>query len=60
VKELVFAGGWMMIPLILASVLAVAICIERFWTLRSEKIAPKHLLAQVWMWIKNNELDSNR
>ena len=59
-KELVFAGGWMMIPLILASVLAVAICIERFWTLRSEKIAPKHLLAQVWMWIKNNELDSNR
>ncbi|MGR6873723.1 MotA/TolQ/ExbB proton channel family protein [Pseudomonas sp. HK3] len=57
-KELVFAGGWMMIPLILASVLAVAICIERFWTLRSENIAPKHLLAQVWMWIKNNELDS--
>lgn len=57
-KELVFAGGWMMIPLILASVLAVAICIERFWTLRAENIAPKHLLAQVWMWIKNNELDS--
>lgn len=59
-KELVFAGGWMMIPLILASVLAVAICIERFWTLRTEKIAPKHLLAQVWMWIKNNELDGSR
>ena len=59
-KELVFAGGWMMIPLILASVLAVAICMERFYTLRTEKIAPKHLLAQVWMWIKNNELDSNR
>jgi len=58
VKELVFAGGWMMIPLILASVLAVAICIERFWTLRTEKIAPKHLLAQVWTWIKNQELDS--
>ncbi|MFY0699813.1 MAG: MotA/TolQ/ExbB proton channel family protein [Bermanella sp.] len=57
-KELVFAGGWMMIPLILASVLAVAICIERFWTLRPDNIAPKHLLAQVWMWIKNNELDS--
>lgn len=59
-KELVFAGGWMMIPLILASVLAVAICIERFWTLRTEKIAPKHLLAQVWMWIKNKELDGAR
>jgi len=60
VKELVFAGGWMMIPLILASIIAVAICIERFWTLQSEKVAPKHLLAQVWSWIKNNELDGAR
>jgi biopolymer transport protein ExbB len=58
VKELVFAGGWMMIPLMLASVLAVAISIERFWTLRSSKIAPEHLLAQVWLWIKNEELDA--
>jgi biopolymer transport protein ExbB len=58
VKELVFAGGWMMIPLMLASVLAVAISIERFWTLRSSKIAPQHLLAQVWVWIKNEELDA--
>ncbi|MFT6154011.1 MAG: biopolymer transport protein ExbB [Bermanella sp.] len=57
-KELVFAGGWMMIPLMLASVLAVAISIERFWTLRSSKIAPQHLLAQVWVWIKNEELDA--
>jgi len=58
VKELVFAGGWMMIPLMLASILAVAISIERFWTLRSDKIAPKHLLPQVWSWIKNEELDA--
>lgn len=59
-KELVFAGGWMMVPLILASVLAVAICIERFWTLRIQNIAPEHLLAQVWVWIKNNDLDGAR
>ncbi len=59
-KELVFAGGWMMIPLMLASVIAVAISIERFWTLRTDKIAPEHLLAQVWSWIKNEELDAAR
>ncbi len=59
-KELIFAGGWMMIPLILCSILAVAICIERFWTLRKANIAPKHLLAQVWVWIKNNQLDGSR
>jgi biopolymer transport protein ExbB len=60
VKELVFAGGWMMIPLMLASVIAVAISIERFWTLRADKIAPDYLLAQVWSWIKNEELDAAR
>ncbi len=59
-KELVFAGGWMMIPLMLASVIAVAISIERFWTLRADKIAPDYLLAQVWSWIKNEELDAAR
>lgn len=59
-KELIFAGGWMMIPLIICSILAVAICIERFWTLRRENIAPQHLLAQVWVWIKNNQMDGGK
>lgn len=59
-KELVFAGGWMMVPLLLASVLAVAICIERFWTLRPSNIAPKHLLAEMWALIKKNELTPSR
>lgn len=49
-----------MLPIILSSVIAVAICVERFWTLRSSQIVPKHLLAQVWNWIKNNEMDSRR
>ncbi len=26
--------------------------------MRSDKIAPKHLLPQVWSWIKNEELDA--
>jgi len=37
-----------------------AVCIERFWTLRRENIAPQHLLAQVWVWIKNNQLDGGK
>ena len=32
--ELVKAGGWPMIPLLLLTVLAVAIVLERFWSLR--------------------------
>lgn len=58
--DLVQAGGWLMLPIILCSIIAAAICIERFWTLRSEQIVPKNLLAQVWNSIRNNELDSRK
>ena len=56
--EIVQAGGWLMIPIILCSVISAAICVERFWTLRRQQIAPRNLLPQVWNWIKNNELDA--
>jgi biopolymer transport protein ExbB len=49
-----------MIPIILCSVLAIAIIIERFWTLSAARITPKYVLAQVWTWIKNNQLDSGK
>jgi biopolymer transport protein ExbB len=49
-----------MIPILLCSVISAAICLERFWTLRSAQIAPKSLLAQVWNWIKSNEMDNKK
>ena len=58
--EIVMAGGWLMLPIMLCSILAIAIVIERFWTLNVNRIAPKYAVGQVWTWIKNNELDSTR
>ena len=58
--EIVMAGGWLMLPIILCSILAIAIVIERFWTLSSNRIAPRYAVGQVWTWIKNGELDSNK
>ncbi|MDR2213180.1 MAG: MotA/TolQ/ExbB proton channel family protein, partial [Pseudomonadales bacterium] len=31
--EVIKAGGWLMLPIILCSIIAIAIIIERFWTL---------------------------
>lgn len=58
--EIVMAGGWLMLPIILCSILAIAIVIERFWTLSNNRIAPRYAVGQVWTWIKNGELDSNK
>lgn len=54
--EIIAAGGWLMVPILLCSVLAVAIIAERFWSLQQKKITPKHLVAQIWNWHKKNEL----
>ena len=58
--EIIWAGGWLMLPIILCSILAIAIVIERFWSLSTARITPKYALAQVWTWLKNNQLDSSK
>lgn len=58
--EIVKAGGWLMAPILLCSVIAIAIIIERYWALRYSKVIPKDQLPQVWHWIKSRELDSTK
>ena len=41
--ELVKAGGWPMIPLLLLSAVAIAIIVERAWTLRRSAVIPPSL-----------------
>ena len=56
--EIVQAGGILMLPIILCSVLAIAIIIERFWTLNPARIAPRNMLPEVWSKIKQNQLNA--
>ena len=58
--DLLIAGGWTMVPLLLCSVVALAICIERLWTLRPSRIAPAHLLSEVWDAVSQHRLDNSR
>lgn len=58
--DLFLAGGIMMWPILLCSLLVVSISLERYWTLNPTKLAPKTLLAQVWSWVKNNQLDATK
>jgi biopolymer transport protein ExbB len=44
VLAIIEAAGWPIWPLILASVIAVAIIIERAYSLRTQEVAPSHLL----------------
>ena len=58
--ELVKAGGWIMLPIILCSIAAAGIIAERLWTLRPSRITPPNLLGQVWKWIKEKKLNNQK
>src|ERR1043166_3386672 len=58
--ELLKAGGWVMWPIVLCSVAAVAIIGERFWSLQKKYVAPGELLAQARQWFQRDELDAAR
>jgi len=60
VFELIKAGGLLMWPIMLCSVIAMAIIGERLLSLRQKKIAPKNLVALVWQWQNAGHLDKKR
>jgi biopolymer transport protein ExbB len=55
--EIVKAGGIMMVPILLSSVVAIAIIIERLWTLKRDKVLPRDLFDKVWQWVEGNQLE---
>ena len=55
--ELIKAGGWVMVPLLLLGVIATAIIIERFWSLRRKEVLPDGLGEEVREWARGRQLD---
>ena len=58
--EIVRAGGWLMLPIILCAIVAMGIVLERIWTLKASRVVPDDLTARVWGWVKNNELTTKQ
>ena len=55
--ELVKAGGWPMLPLLLLGVAALAIILERLWSLRRSEVMPPKLGEEVRNWAARGQLD---
>jgi biopolymer transport protein ExbB len=60
VFELLKAGGILMVPIVACSILALAIILERFWTLRASRVAPPQTINELWRWIKKKELNGRK
>jgi len=57
--EIVKAGGWLMIPILVCSVIALAIILERLWALRRSRVVPPGLLLKVWEQTRNPRAGSD-
>ena len=54
--EIVKSGGIFMAPIILASIVAAAIFLERLWTLQAKRVIPAELTEKVWRWVESDQL----
>jgi biopolymer transport protein ExbB len=57
VLELLKTGGVVMIPILLLAIVAMAIVIERFWSLRRKEVLPPGLGDEVREWARGRQLD---
>ncbi len=46
------AGGWAMLPILICSAVALAIVLERCWTLRRKSVLPPGLGEEVRNWAR--------
>jgi biopolymer transport protein ExbB len=58
VLEILMAGGWAMLPILICSALALAIVLERFWVLRRDNVVPPGLGEEVRRWIRTKKIDA--
>lgn len=57
--ELVQAGGWLMLPILLSSIIAAGIIAERLWFLQRDRVIPAQLVTQVRQRINADQIDSS-
>jgi biopolymer transport protein ExbB len=58
--ELLLAGGWWMAPILLASVVALGLILERAWSLRRARVLPPGVVEEIEQLVQRRELTAER
>ncbi len=58
--DLIIMGGWWMAPIVLASVIALGIILERSWALRRSRVLPPGVVDELEKLVQNRELSMDK
>ncbi len=58
--DLIVMGGWWMAPIVLASVIALGIILERSWSLRRSRVLPAGVVEELEKLVQSRELTMER
>ncbi|NVK10623.1 MAG: MotA/TolQ/ExbB proton channel family protein [Gammaproteobacteria bacterium] len=57
--DILVAGGWLMLPLLICSIFVIGIALERLWALNTKKISPSKVTAETWQQLSSGKKFSN-
>lgn len=57
--DILVAGGWLMLPLLICSIFVIGIALERLWALNTKKISPSKVTAETWQQLSSGKRFSN-
>ena len=58
--DLIIMGGWWMAPIVLASIIALGIILERSWSLRRARVLPPGVVEELEKLVQNRELSMDK
>ena len=58
--DLIIMGGWWMLPIVLASIIALGIILERSWSLRRSRVLPSGVVDELEKLVQNRELSMDK
>lgn len=58
--DLIIMGGWWMAPIVLASIIALGIILERSWSLRRSRVLPPGVVDELEKLVQNRELSMDK
>ncbi|MGB0866514.1 MAG: MotA/TolQ/ExbB proton channel family protein, partial [Granulosicoccaceae bacterium] len=58
--DIILAGGWLMLPIVVSSIVALGIIFERFYALQEKRVIPASTAEQAEQWALDKQIDEEK